>query len=209
MNRKSFGPNTWAAILVFVTAVTAVLILPFSIRIVPNASSAQAGTTVEYTLKTIIGQTPPMAFIGIGGAIDGKINPELTANVGDTVKLTVINGDAIQHNLSIDEFKATTGILKDKDQTVVVTFVADKPGSFKYYCNTPGHIDVGMFGMLTITGEAPSSSVQTTSNQSTDMSGMNMSQDVLPTVAPADPAAVSIVHSPIDLPAPIGDRGPT
>src|SRR5437868_11372319 len=155
MNRKSFSANTWAAILFLAASVTVFLIFPFSVRIVPNASSAQAGTTVEYTLKTIIGQTPPMAFIGVGGAIDGKINPKLTANVGDTVKITVINGDAIQHNLSIDEFKATTGILKDKDQTVVVTFVADKPGSFKYYCNTAGHREVGMEGVLTIKGEAP------------------------------------------------------
>ena len=206
MNRKSFNPNTWAAILIFVGTITAVLIFPFSIRIVPNASNAQAGTTVEYTLKTVLGSsTPPMAFVGVGGTIDGKINPELTANVGDTIKLTVINGDAIHHDLTIDEFKQSTGPMTAKDQTVVLTFVADKPGSFKYYCATPGHRQVGMEGTLTIKGEMPAGS-QTASN----MGGMDMGQAaILPTVAPANPAAVSVVHSPIDIPAPIGDRGPT
>lgn len=203
MNRKSFNPNTWAAILIFVGTITAVLVFPFSIRIVPNASSAQAGTTVEYTLKAVLGQnTPPMAFVGVGGAIDGQVNPELTANVGDTVKITVINADAIQHDLTIDEFKVSTGLLTTKDQTAVVTFTADKPGTFKYYCATPGHMQVGMVGNLVIKGEAPAGS-QTAST------GMDMAQTVVPTAAPANPNAVSIVHSPVDLPAPIGDRGPT
>lgn len=207
MTRKPFNPNAWATILILVAGVTAFLIFPFSIRIVPLSSSAQAGTTIEYTLKTIVGQTPPMAFIGVGGDIDGKINPELTANVGDTVKITVINGDAIQHDFTLDEFKATSGPLTAKDQQAVVTFVADKPGSFKYYCSTPGHRQVGMEGILTVKGEAPAGN-QTASNSG--MSGMDMGQAaVVPTAAPANPQAVSIVHNPSDLPAPIGDRGPT
>lgn len=32
---------------------------------------AETGVTVEYTISTILGQTPPMAFIGVGGDIDG------------------------------------------------------------------------------------------------------------------------------------------
>ncbi len=206
MNRKSFNPNAWAAILIFMTAVTAVLVVPFSIRIVPNASNAQAGTTVEYTVKAVLGQsTPPMGFMGVGGAIEGIMNPELTANVGDTVKITVINADAIQHDLTIDEFKVSTGLLTAKDQTAVVTFVADKPGVFKYYCATPGHLQVGMVGTITIKGEAPAGS----QTASTSMGGMDMAQAAIPTAGPANPNAVSIVHNPADLPAPIGDRGPT
>ncbi|MBI1278571.1 MAG: nitrite reductase, copper-containing [Anaerolineaceae bacterium] len=213
MTRKTFNPNTWAAILILVGAVTAFLIFPFSIRIVPNASSAQSsGTTVEYTLKMVLGSsTPPMGFLGVGGAIDGVMNPELTANVGDTVKITVINGDAIQHDLTIDEFKVSTGTMSAKDQTAVITFVADKPGSFKYYCATPGHRQVGMEGTLTIKGEAAAGS-QTASSSSTgmNMGGMDMMQAAaVPTAGPANPNAVSIVHNPADLPAPIGDRGPT
>ncbi|HRF93603.1 MAG TPA: hypothetical protein PLZ51_00345, partial [Aggregatilineales bacterium] len=73
------------------------------------SDTQQTAKTVEYTLRTVIGQTPPMAFIGVGGAIDGQINPMLTANVGDTVRLTVINGDPVQHDLMIDEFGVTTG----------------------------------------------------------------------------------------------------
>lgn len=207
MNHKPFNPNAWAAILAFVTTVTVVLLMPFTIRIVPNTGTAQSPVTVEYTLKAILGtSTPPMAFLGVGGSIDGLINPELTAKVGDTVSITLINGDAIQHDLTIDEFNVTTGPLIAKDETVVITFVADKPGSFKYYCATPGHRQIGMEGTLTITGEAPAASDQTASNQ---LMSMEQMQAAVATVAPANPDAVSIVHNPADLPAPIGDREPT
>ncbi len=203
MTRKPFNPNAWAAILLFVTTVTVALLMPISIQFVPNTSNAQTGTTVEYTLKAILGQSnPPMAFLGVGGEIDGILNPELTAKVGDTVTITVINADAIQHDLTIDEFNATTGLLTAKDQTATITFVADKPGSFKYYCATPGHLQVGMFGTLTITGEAPAEYVQSAEQP------MNMAAAV-PTAGPANPDAVSIVHHPADLPAPIGDRDAT
>jgi nitrite reductase (NO-forming) len=139
-----------------------------------------------------------MAFIGVGGDIDGIINPELKANVGDTVKITVINGDPVLHNLTIDEFGVNTGDLKDKDQQAVVQFVADKGGSFKYYCATPGHRQVGMEGTLTISGETPM--------QNMNMQTVTNTVAVQPTAAPADPNAVSIVRNPADLPPPVGNR---
>ncbi|MEO8609503.1 MAG: copper-containing nitrite reductase [Chloroflexota bacterium] len=199
MNQKPLNANLVSAILIAFAALFLV-VLPFKLQIVPNSSSAQStptATTVEYTLRTVLGQTPPMAFIGVGGSIDGIINPELKANVGDTVKITVINGDPILHDMTIDEFGVSTGQLTLKDQQGVIEFVADKGGSFKYYCATPGHRQVGMEGTLTIAGE-------------TLMQGMNMqpaAQIALqPSVAPADPNAVSIVRNPADLPAPIGSR---
>ncbi|MDL1902908.1 hypothetical protein FBR02_19340, partial [Anaerolineae bacterium CFX9] len=103
---------------------------------------------VEYTLRTLLGATPPMAYIGVGGAIDGVINPTLTANVGDTVRLTVINGDPVLHDLQITEFGVNTGELTEAEQTVTVEFVADQPGSFVYFCSIPGHQQIGMHGLL-------------------------------------------------------------
>ncbi len=66
--------------------------------------------------------------------------------------------------MTIDEFKVATGPLTTLDQTVTVSFVADKPGDFKYYCATPGHRQVGMEGTLHITGEAPANSAQTSAS---------------------------------------------
>jgi nitrite reductase (NO-forming) len=159
------------------------------------------GNVIEYTLRTVLGQTPAMAYIGVGGDIDGQINPHLNANVGDTVHITVINGDPVLHDLKIDEFSVFTGELAEKDQQATVEFVPDRPGDFVYYCNQPGHRQIGMFGILTVTGEAlPSYASAAPAAQSVA---------AVPTAGPAAADAVSVVRNPADLPTPIGDRGPT
>jgi nitrite reductase (NO-forming) len=56
-----------------------------------------------------------------------------------------------------------------------------------------------MWGTLTITGEASAATVSTSHPEVA----------AVPTVVPAIADAVSVVHNPADLPAPIGDRGPT
>jgi nitrite reductase (NO-forming) len=199
MNKNQLNPN-WVTLVLLVTLVGVVAIFPFSIEIKPNTSAAQSTPkTVEYTLKTLTGQTPPMAFIGVGGSIDGVVNPDLTANTGDTVKITLINGDPIIHDLAINDFGVSSGQLTQKDQQVTITFVPDRPGEFVYHCTIPGHHEVGMAGKLIVTGEAlPQSETHTA-----------VALAAVPTAAPANPNAVSVIHNPTDLPAPVGSREPT
>ncbi|MCC6801791.1 MAG: nitrite reductase, copper-containing [Anaerolineae bacterium] len=214
---KPVSPNIVALVLIALAAAF-LMLFPISIQIAPVASNAQAATattgmamtmhtaaaqtkTVEYTLKTVIGLTPPMAFIGVGGDIDGVINPPLSANVGDTVRITVINGDPVMHDLKIDEFNVFTGELVAKDEQKTVEFIPNRPGDFVYYCNQPGHRQIGMFGTLTITGEA-AAEVASAAPEAQIVAAV-------PTVAPAAADAVSIVRNPADLPAPVGDREAT
>lgn len=210
---KQVSPNV--AVLVLIGfAVLILAILPVSIQVTPNTSIAQDATAtttttmnmaaqpakvVEYTLRTVIGQTPAMAYIGVGGSIDGQINPPMAANVGDTVRITLINGDPVLHDLKLDEFNVFTGELTMKDEQVTVEFIPDRPGAFIYYCNQPGHRQIGMFGTLTVTGEALAKPAQ-------EAAAAEVA--AVPTVAPAIADAVSVVRNPSDLPAPIGDRGP-
>lgn len=106
---------------------------------VPVASPVSDLTpTVEFTLRTESGHDG-LAFVGVGGEIDGQMNPILPVNLGDVVKITLINGDGIQHNLVIDEFGVTTGDLLDADQQASVVFTADQAGAYIYYCSVPGH----------------------------------------------------------------------
>jgi nitrite reductase (NO-forming) len=169
------------------------------------SDTQQSAQTVEYTLRTVIGQTPPMAFIGVGGAIDGQINPMLTANVGDTVRLTVINGDPVQHDLIIDVFGVHTDHLTQDEETVTLEFVVDQPGDFIYYCSVVGHRDIGMFGTLRVTGSVVvGNSDELYASQSPQM----VSHDMVAPIEPAAENAVSIVRNPADVPPPVGDRGP-
>lgn len=157
---------------------------------------------VEYTLRTALGLDPAMAYVGVGGDIDGVVNPELVANVGDLVRITLINGDPTLHDLVIDEFGVATPELTQQDETYVVEFIADKPGEFTYYCNVPGHRLVGMFGTLRIEGEALAADYG--AGDGHDMAAMAAPAPV----APANPDAVSIIRNPADVPPPVGDRDP-
>ena len=73
---------------------------------------------------------------------------KMTVNKGDTVKITLrnINGN---HDLKIDEFNAATRVLKT-GETETITFVADKTGTFEYYCSVGNHRAMGMVGTLTV-----------------------------------------------------------
>ncbi len=179
-------------------------LFPLSIEIRPHQLAAQetptTGQVVEYTLRMVIGGTPPMAFLGVGGSIDGLVNPELTANVGDEVVIHVINADPVLHDLTIDEFGVTTGPMQEAEQEVTVRFIATQAGDFEYYCSTPAHREVGMKGLLKISG--------TGAEEVAYVAPAAGSQPAVPTAAPADPEAVSIVRNPADLPGPVGDREP-
>jgi nitrite reductase (NO-forming) len=223
MNKQSINP-TLASIVLIGFAVLFLALFPVRVEVIlpaveaqatatpepapasdTNVGSAPAPTTVEYTLRTVLGQTPPMAFLGVGGGIEGMLNPELTANVGDTVRITVINGDPVLHDLTINEFNVTTGQLLEDEQTVTVEFVATMPGEFDYYCSVPGHREVGMFGKLRVTGAVEvGDRAELTESQG---AGMDHAM-AMPTIEPAAVNAVSVVRNPADVPPPIADRGP-
>jgi nitrite reductase (NO-forming) len=167
------------------------------------APVAQAAAVVEYTLRTRLGGEPSMAFVGVGGEIDGLVNPELVANVGDTVRLTVINGDPVLHDLTIAEFGVTTGQLTQAEQAVTIEFVASQAGVFEYYCSIPGHREIGMKGVLRVVGAADVT-VGYAEAQPVEVAAPI---EVM-AVAAAAADAVSVVRNPADLPPPVGDRGP-
>jgi nitrite reductase (NO-forming) len=112
-----------------------------------------AGKTVEYSLMTgmVDGQ---MAFIGMGGGIDGVRNPTLSANVGDTVKVTLTAGDTVEHDVAFPDFNAQSEHIAGEGKTSTFEFVASKPGKFHYNCLLAGHKEAGMIGDFIVTGEA-------------------------------------------------------
>lgn len=72
----------------------------------------------------------------------------MTVNKGDTVKITFVN-EAGTHDWVIDEFNARTKVLQG-GQTETIEFVADKSGSFEYYCSVGTHRQMGMKGTLIV-----------------------------------------------------------
>ena len=168
-----------------------------------SQTTEDTSATIEYTISTIMGQTPPMAFIGVGGEIDGVINPTLKANVGDRVIITVVNGDPVEHDFVIPDLNVHSGHLMTQGEEKTVEFVADKVGSFKYICSIPGHEQIGMTGTFEVSGEAAAVEAAPT-----DTSAPAAVAEAEPAAESVSADAVSVVLAPNDLPAPIGDREP-
>ena len=63
----------------------------------PKPASATS-PDANYTLRSGIAEGR-MVYIGVGGAIDGKVNPVLTAAEGQVVQLTLINGEGAEHDI--------------------------------------------------------------------------------------------------------------
>ena len=160
-----------------------------------------SGQMVEYTLVSGLADGK-MVFTGKGGQIDGKNNPDLTANPGDQVKITLISGEGAQHNFNIDELAAKSADVTGQGKSVTVEFSAGKQGTYAYYCSIPGHRQAGMEGKFIV-----GSGVGT--QNSAAMPGMSApAASTAAAAGPADPNAVDITRDPGDLPAPIGKRGP-
>ena len=72
----------------------------------------------------------------------------MTVNKGDTVEITVKNVKGT-HDLKIDEFNAATRTL-NAGETQTISFVADKVGTFEYYCLVGNHRAMGMVGSFIV-----------------------------------------------------------
>ena len=71
----------------------------------------------------------------------------LTVNKGDKVRITFKNLDGL-HDLVIDEFNVRTKQIPVGEETM--EFVADKVGSFEFYCSVGNHRAMGMKGTLVV-----------------------------------------------------------
>lgn len=106
----------------------------------PSASKTPTvtGTPSTSAVKTFNVTGTPFAFS----------LSEIKVKKGDTVKIAFMNQQGT-HDWVIDEFGARTGILAaGKSQTI--QFVADKSGTFEYYCSVGTHRQMGMKGKLIV-----------------------------------------------------------
>jgi len=123
------GKNNNQAVKVVATIAPTVEVSPTA---VPSATGS-ATNVKEFTVE--------------GGAFYFKPNV-IKVKKGDTVKIT-FNNVGGTHNFVLDEYKVKTDVLASGKSTVV-TFTADKIGTFEYYCGVGNHRAMGMTGKLTV-----------------------------------------------------------
>lgn len=72
----------------------------------------------------------------------------MTVKEGDTVRVTFKNVGGT-HNFVLSDFGVRTSVVPSGSQQVV-EFVANKKGSFEYYCSVGDHRALGMVGTLIV-----------------------------------------------------------
>jgi heme/copper-type cytochrome/quinol oxidase subunit 2 len=73
---------------------------------------------------------------------------ELKVNTGDRVTIELVSNDVV-HGLYVDEYNVS--VEADPGQSAILTFVANKSGSFRFRCNvTCGAMHPFMIGKLTV-----------------------------------------------------------
>jgi nitrite reductase (NO-forming) len=132
---------------------------------------------VRYTMRSGIAEGR-MVFLGVGGAIDGQVNPVLTAAEGQIVQVTLINGEGAEHDVVFPDQKTQSPRVTGRGASTTVAFRAEQAGDYLYFCSVPGHRPAGMEGKFVVTPKPPAE-----------------------TVAYAD-----ISRDPTDLPGPVGKR---
>src|SRR5664279_3755023 len=148
---------------------------------VPQTQSGNAAylSDAKYTVRTGIAEGK-MVFLGVGGSIDGKANPVLTAAEGQIVQLTLINGEGTEHDIVFPDQDAKSPRVNGKGASTTIVFRATKSGDFLYFCSVPGHQLAGMQGQFLVT----------------------------PLLAPQTLVEADISREPTDLPPPIGKQDP-
>jgi nitrite reductase (NO-forming) len=136
-------------------------------------------TDITFTLQTAIADGG-LRFIGVGGDIDGLLNPTLNVAVGQTAQITLVNGDGAEHDIVAPDLGSSSDRVIGKGASTSISFLAGAEGEFSYWCSVPGHRAAGMEGLI-IVGEGGGAVVAT---------------------------GADITRDPTDLPPPVGDRGP-
>jgi nitrite reductase (NO-forming) len=145
----------------------------------PAMSSDMHAPTI-FTLRTGVADGR-MVFLGVGGEINGAVNPRLVVHEGETVQINLINGEGAEHDIVVDQYGVRSSRVVGKGAGSAVTFTASKTGEFAYYCSAPGHREAGMEGRV---------------------------QVVPGTRAAAVATAADVSRDPTDVPPPIGNRPP-
>lgn len=106
---------------------------------VVEGASSSASVSTENGMTTITMDA---------GAFYYKPN-QITVKKGTKVKVILTSRD-MMHDFNIDELQVKSGIAKS-GETKTVEFIAEKVGSFEYYCSVGQHRKNGQVGTLVVT----------------------------------------------------------
>jgi heme/copper-type cytochrome/quinol oxidase subunit 2 len=107
-----------------------------------------AGLVVAFTPLPVPAIAPQKRTFEIDAHQFAYFPSELHVNPGDTITIQLVSTDVV-HGIYVDDYDIS--VEADPGQSATLTFVADKPGSFRFRCNvTCGAMHPFMIGKLTV-----------------------------------------------------------
>ncbi|MEK6910189.1 MAG: cupredoxin domain-containing protein [Nanoarchaeota archaeon] len=106
-------------------------------------NSTTTGKATDEGVKTFVISASHLRYF-----MDGVESPELRVKEGDRVRIEFINEEGF-HDWKIDKFNASTQKI-NAGAKETIEFVADKKGTFEYYCSVGKHRANGMKGAFIV-----------------------------------------------------------
>ena len=104
-----------------------------------NTKARAAAYDRDYTLRA--------TMLGYFGE-DGARNPVLKARPGESVRITIVNGETMTHDIALEKLGLKSKVLVEKGSTTSIVFSAVE--SDTYFCSIPGHRAAGMVGKFEV-----------------------------------------------------------
>ena len=96
----------------------------------------------------VTGDTSEVKEIEVGSRGLRFTVTEIRVNLGDTIRLTYVNGGG-RHDWALAGYNIWTEVITG-GQSDTIEFVADRAGDFEFYCGVPGHRQAGMVGRFIV-----------------------------------------------------------
>lgn len=129
--------------------ITGVLAVGLSFALAGCTSSS---VTTDVSMSPVEGENGIEAVSGISVPVVGEqmsFSPsQIKVKRGETVTINFTSKNGL-HDWVLDEFNTSTKTVS-AGETTSVTFVADKAGTFEYYCSVANHRQQGMVGTLIV-----------------------------------------------------------
>ncbi len=104
-----------------------------------ESSNPNPSVDREYVLEAFLS-----GYVGLEGEIEGQTNPVLTAAAGETVRITIVNGEAMPHDIVMEQHGDSSEVVRARGAETAVTFTAETDDV--YFCSIGGHRQAGMEG---------------------------------------------------------------
>jgi putative membrane-bound dehydrogenase-like protein len=116
-----------------------------------NSDSVQTEEVSGDIDREFLLESTMIGYTGIGGLIDGVLNPVLQAERGEIVKITIINGELMPHDIALENLGIASDVIVDQGDSTSIVFEAAQDDT--YYCTIPGHREAGMAGQFEVVDE--------------------------------------------------------